>query len=475
MDVKQDSPKMDWDSKDLYSAFKRFREHADFMFKGPLVMKQEEVQCNYLMLWIGEKGRQIFSTWTLNAEEKKQLKTYYDKFSEYCKPKSNIIYNRYLFKSRIQKESEPFEQFVTELKTLLRDCNYPQDIQNEQIRDHIVFGVRSSKIREKMIMEGSTLTLDKCLDIAHTYELSQTQAQAIGTPAAPQAVDAIYKGRGRGRQIRGRRRFDKNRQTDRNQGPGKPQAKQVEKCQNCGNNSHTNKSQCPAKGKQCHKCSKFNHFAKVCKSVKSVHEVNSEQVSYSDNYSDYNSDSDHDEQAFYVHTVNSFSSQPDQVFVKLSIGTANNATDIDCKIDTGSQINCLPNSTFKHLKLNLPLKPSRSTFTAYTGDQLSVRGKVNLVCAYKNRSVNTDFYVVESTAPPLLSLKTSLDLGLIQLTHSIDRTENDLDKAAVFKQYKDLFDGIGQLPGTCSLHLKENAVPVVCPPRKVPFSDSKIN
>ena len=103
--------------------------------------------------------------------------------------------------------------------------------------------------------------------------------------------------------------------------------------------------------------------------------------------------------------------------------------------------------------------------TAYTGVQLTVRGKINLTYAYKNKSVNTDFYIVESTAPPLLSLKTSLDIGLIQLTHSIDRTENYLDKTAILKQYKDLFDGIGQLPGTCSLHLKENAMPVV----QVPF------
>ena len=27
-------------------------------------------------------------------------------------------------------------------------------------------------------MEGSTLTLEKCIDIAHTYELGQSQAHA---------------------------------------------------------------------------------------------------------------------------------------------------------------------------------------------------------------------------------------------------------------------------------------------------------
>ena len=69
----------------------------------------------------------------------------------------------------------------------------------------------------------------------------------------------------------------------------------------------------------------------------------------------------------------------------------------------------------------------------------------------------------------MLSLRTSLDLGLIQLTHSVDLIENDLDKTTVLKQYKDLFEGIGLFLGTCSLHLKENAVPVLCPQRKVPF------
>ena len=67
--------------------------------------------------------------------------------------------------------------------------------------------------------------------------------------------------------------------------------------------------------------------------------------------------------------------------------------------------------------------------------------------------MNTEFYVVESFAPPLLSLKTSLDLGLIQLTHSVDHSSGTLDKPAILSQYKDLFEGIGLLPGTCSLHL----------------------
>ena len=74
---------------------------------------------------------------------------------------------------------------------------------------------------------------------------------------------------------------------------------------------------------------------------------------------------------------------------------------------------------------------------------------------------------------PLLSLKTSVDLGLIQLTCTIDKhsseiTGTGLNKQQVLSDYKDIFEGIGVIPGSCKLHLKQNAVPVVNPARRVP-------
>jgi hypothetical protein len=71
---------MDWEARDLPTAFKKFKEHCDFMFGGPLEKKTEEAQCNYLMLWVGKKGRQIFSTWTVTDDQRKLLQTYYQGF-----------------------------------------------------------------------------------------------------------------------------------------------------------------------------------------------------------------------------------------------------------------------------------------------------------------------------------------------------------------------------------------------------------
>ena len=71
---------MVWDAKDFPLAFKASKERCNFMFGGPLKSKSEDEKCNYAMLWAGEKGRNIYSTWTLSNEERKQLAIHYEIF-----------------------------------------------------------------------------------------------------------------------------------------------------------------------------------------------------------------------------------------------------------------------------------------------------------------------------------------------------------------------------------------------------------
>ena len=107
------TPKMDWTSGDLPTTWKAFKQHCEFTFGGPLKRKSEEEKCNYLMIWIGDKGRDIYNTWELTVEEE-----------EYVKPKSNKVFARYKFHQKIQREGESFEQFLTDLKLLVKDCGY---------------------------------------------------------------------------------------------------------------------------------------------------------------------------------------------------------------------------------------------------------------------------------------------------------------------------------------------------------------
>ncbi|CAB3979093.1 Hypothetical predicted protein [Paramuricea clavata] len=47
------------------------------------------------------------------------------------------------------------------------------------VRDRVVIGCYSQKVREKLIQEGSGLTLEKAVDIAGTQEMSNTQLQSM--------------------------------------------------------------------------------------------------------------------------------------------------------------------------------------------------------------------------------------------------------------------------------------------------------
>ena len=116
------TPKMDWDSTNLPEAWKKF-QHVQLIFDGPLKDKDEEIKCKYLLLWVGDKGRDVFNTWPeLSAEQAKTLNVYFNKFKSYVQPKLNPVFARYKFNNILQN-SDTTEQFVTRLKLHVQDCN----------------------------------------------------------------------------------------------------------------------------------------------------------------------------------------------------------------------------------------------------------------------------------------------------------------------------------------------------------------
>ena len=72
-----------------------------------------------------------------------------------------------------------------------------------------------------------------------------------------------------------------------------------------------------------------------------------------------------------------------------------------------------------------------------------------------------------------MSLKTSLDLSLIQLIYSVDNPGGHIDictKEQIMREYPDLFKGVGLIPGDVELHLKPEVVPVINAPRRIPVA-----
>ena len=57
-------PVMNWKASNLPEQWEKFQLHVELIFSGPLKNKNEPEKVSYLLLWIGEEGRQIYKTWT---------------------------------------------------------------------------------------------------------------------------------------------------------------------------------------------------------------------------------------------------------------------------------------------------------------------------------------------------------------------------------------------------------------------------
>ena len=92
-----DKPSMNWSAQDLLKEWRRFKQHCEFTFKGPLAGKSEVEKVNYLMTYIGDKGREIYQTFEWKPArqdggvnlppENETLDGVYNKYEQYVKPK----------------------------------------------------------------------------------------------------------------------------------------------------------------------------------------------------------------------------------------------------------------------------------------------------------------------------------------------------------------------------------------------------
>ncbi len=343
------TPCMDWNCTNLPEAWRKFQQHTDLILRGPLKDKGDDVKITYLLLWIGDKGRDIFDTLSLSEEQKTSLNAVCGAIKLHIQPKCNPVFSRYKFNNEIQGENT-VEQFLTKLKLLAQGCNYADP--DEMIRDRIVFGIKSQKVRERLITEGDKLTLDKATQICQSIEYAQEQLRTMNQPTSSGANTDVNAVRTRMPPQQPRRYPASPAPTGDRQARNKPPTWKPNgspRCRNCGQ-TH-DKYQCPARGQQCHYCQKWNHFAKMCLSKsKNVNDVqamdNCDQDVYDHSELDVYSD-------VYVDSVESRIING-QVYAEIQVGPTNRL--IKFKIDTGAQVNILPYSVFQKLNIKLHFK-----------------------------------------------------------------------------------------------------------------------
>ncbi|UYV72586.1 hypothetical protein LAZ67_9003863 [Cordylochernes scorpioides] len=100
--------------------FKRFQRYR---IASGLSEKSENEQVNALVYIIGDKAEEILILFNLSEAQNNDYKLVVSKFQNFFIGKRNVIYERAKF-NRSQGESEPVEEFITNLYVLAETCNY---------------------------------------------------------------------------------------------------------------------------------------------------------------------------------------------------------------------------------------------------------------------------------------------------------------------------------------------------------------
>ncbi|XP_049273470.1 uncharacterized protein LOC125759154 [Rhipicephalus sanguineus] len=287
------------------------------------------------------------------------------------------------------------------------------------LRDQIVYGISSASLREKLLRKKD-LTLVTAVEYCKAEELAESQNKAWAEENKIEPVSRT------------------------------PLKKVRKKCRYC-NLSHAPRK-CPAYGKICNNCMKPNHFAACC---------TSNRAAVDDVVDGVESDGDFD-----VLEIRSTESKRGHESRDWVVTTNIEGKQVQLKVDTGAQANLLPRSLFNRLGTKQQPYPTRSILRHYGGGEIPHCGKVRLAVQLDKRHVLLEFFVVKKKQA-ILGLEASEQLGLVNRVNAVDNSDG---YASLKQTYPRLFTGIGRTRHEYKMVLREDAVPVVQPTRRVPYA-----
>ena len=481
-------PSIDWTSSgDVHKRFKLFRQKCEFIFEGPLEEVEEKKQVRHLLLWVGDKGLEIYNTttWT-EAEDKDKTKPVLDALENYTKPQSNQILSRYQLRCLKQGDMS-LEEFVTKARLLVDDSSYPAAVKQETLRDTLVFGLRSDKVRRDAIAKGNDLTFQQVYEFAKVDESTRVQMKAITQHEDSSELHAV---RSRKKPLFFKKPQQEPEQKNTDSKGDKKSFKKSFKfkskgCFRCGGN-HDRSAECPAKFAKCKYCGKQGHFLKVC--LKRDHQ-RVHQIGTSDKISDSTDATNNsvflgtlaseknlvpETQPLTVHSVSRYAKR---IYAFI---TLNDQHKMKLKVDTGADICAVNIDDLQDFPFPIDIKKDDCILKGYGPGTIKNIGATDLKVTFRDKSINTKFNVVYAPGKPsVIGCAQAQELGII--TVNIDEiessdnpakqaaTQGKLTKELILQEYKDCFDKVGRFPGEkYHIQLIDNPVPVIHAPRTVP-------
>ena len=377
---------------------------------------------------------------------------------EHHQPPPSVTVQQFAFHSRTRKEGESIANFVAHLRELSEHCQFG-DTLNDMLRDRLICGCNDDRLQRLLLAKPPPLTFDKAFTIAQAHESAERSAKDLLRPDSSQVNS-----------LKGQR--DPNFSRDR--------AVSIE-CYRCLG-AHS-----PAvwrfKDVACSFCKKTGHIARACRSKRGPVQKDTHKSTHTTRRKNLrdtpkrvhqitDSEADHspNESMYTLFNMNTNRVKPIQVTVNV------NGVDITMEVDTGASVSIISESTYrKYWEKGQapPIVPSSINLKTYTGEQLSIKGVINVTVKYENQCHSLQLTVVKGSGPSLLGrdwlLKIKLNWEKLHLNYLQPKA---LKLEDVLNRHNVLFkDELGLVQSTqAKLHVDPQSQPKYFRPRPIPYA-----
>lgn len=399
-------------------------------------------------------------------------------FDDYCIPRKNTTMESFKFNSIVQKERQSFADFETELRKQIQFCEFNcwcgLSYEERMLKDRIIIAVHDKKLQLKLL-DGKSEPLKNVIETCKVFEAAnankvfldrntgQSNVQMVVERQQPDSINAVTR-----------------------------------RCYNCGEPfSPSHLRHCKANEHVC-RCGRKGHFERFCKSKgkpltsenkkdskpgtsgtkpgindKAV-AIKSLEYKWSDSgnildFIDGNSIS----KSCRIFRLNSIAVIKKKRWTKAyQIG---NQT-IVFKLDTGSDVDCIPMKMINQLSVNVDNKSNDFPVFDYSGNKVKIFGTAQLKCFDLDRKTEhrSIFLVVDDGFEPLLGLESCIKFGLIKRADVNAEINSIVALPKVREDFlesnHDIFNGLGKFPGKFNIQLREDAKPVLRYKKRIPLS-----
>ena len=344
------------------------------------------------------------------------------------------------------------EDFHTKAMRLVTQAGYDGDAKNQVLRDTIISGIASEKIRAKIVKEGHTVTLNQVMEIArlevstqHHLDRMQETAKVNYVKYRKSTKNKKGKTSTQSGANGGSYRGDRGPGTSsKHSGKGKKLPSPQDTCYRCGKGKHQQVQDCRALDTMCRGCGKKGHFEKVCLKAKhSTHSLELPQASTITAGAGAGEPLyfDDDGQPVFTHMVSvlhaskhlikfpialDYMTLRDRNKMENSIGSTGHTkcSTVLLKADTGANVNFMNRQTFNQLygKAKV-LQPTPIRMENYGNTAVKVLRMFHVFLRWKDKVYKQLFYITDcDRSPNLLSRDACYTLGVLKPCYTVENS-----------------------------------------------------